>query len=758
MQNPASGVTTRFVRTFAAMSLCTAAMGGESVVLQEPERVVVDGRVGLTGSRSDHREVERLLASQLGDEVVTLFPELRGDADLRSLVVDQLLTHVASPYFTFDGDVGAFYRLPAEKESPRHAAMEIIGLLQSCAGESHFVSPLSIQEFHGGGEGRRSLRGLLGLFNELATDFSGNAHRRFDKTYERKKNVKIPIEKPLRTPGVFSVDERGRAEKHAPGIVARLKEVSNLPRLKGEGVRVVASALTWAFYGYDPDTCVYLEASRLYLADPDSDPWLARYFRALALNKEAWEVRGTGWFGDMPEESVQYFIERIAEAKQCLVEAHGLEPQRPEPAAEMVSLSGHGTSPEYGAIREWFEKSIAADARYPYSWRNMACMLRDVWGGSRAERVALMLRAASIEDGTSTIGLSAIAPIDSLYDDDAAVFTRPDVYAAAIKCLRPYLAAEARGETPRIHPSLAGSRLLAWAGANKDPALVREAVASPRFRYVAVGERDIDMHAPSLSEWAFRLDPNYGAAVSDLIDGMDGSDASVVRRGLTAAQAASVGRPTPHFVAQRMAEASRELPLLDLLDRNERIALAGPGSAAHRGVLHTSVDARWDEDGQTLLLGPDGGIGIAAGLGANFRVAGKIKFCGKPGKPTNPFLSVVAAASPRSAKYFQLGFEVSLSRTFVGVSGAKFPVPRFELTPEQRNADERSFVIEARGDRFSLSLDGGNPVELVLAPSIEPVDADRAHLCIRRLSLRGSAAGSKDAWIAVKELTVERIR
>lgn len=86
----------------------------------------------------------------------------------------------------------------------------------------------------------------------------------------------------------------------------------------------------------------------------------------------------TAW----PEAESQTYFEHVRAAESHLQKAHDLHPEFPEPAAAMIVV--RMLEPGAGTVRQWFERSVAAQLDFVGAYQNFAWSLKPEHGGSLA--------------------------------------------------------------------------------------------------------------------------------------------------------------------------------------------------------------------------------------------------------------------------------------------------------------------------------------------------------------------------------------
>lgn len=131
------------------------------------------------------------------------------------------------------------------------------------------------------------------------------------------------------------------------------------------------------------------------IASPRSE-WAKQTMLARLEIEYAWKIRGRDWASEVSEDSFKGFAEHLELASAHARKAHGLRADRPEAAADMITiLMGQEATKE--EIRDWFDLSTQAQFDYLAAYRSLLNAFSERWGGS--QRHVLMLGRRFAETG-----------------------------------------------------------------------------------------------------------------------------------------------------------------------------------------------------------------------------------------------------------------------------------------------------------------------------------------------------------------------
>jgi hypothetical protein len=173
------------------------------------------------------------------------------------------------------------------------------------------------------------------------------------------------------------------------------------------------------------------------IASPRSE-WAKQTMLARLEIEYAWKIRGRDWASEVSEDSFKGFAEHLALASAHARKAHDLRTDRPESAAEMITiLNGQEATKE--EIRGWFDLSTQAQFDYLPAYRSLLNACSEKWGGSQG--LVLMLGRRFAETGrydteVPDLVFDACLMITTEVANARAVFSHPLVKDAIVTYAR----------------------------------------------------------------------------------------------------------------------------------------------------------------------------------------------------------------------------------------------------------------------------------------------------------------------------------
>ncbi len=115
--------------------------------------------------------------------------------------------------------------------------------------------------------------------------------------------------------------------------------------------------------------------------DLEIAPWIRTMIQAEFLTRKAWDTRGGGYGGDIDPTVWQAFMKQEKKAVDYFKQALEINPNAPEPAAEITRLAR--TSAVNESMDEWFERTTEIQFDYMPVYEHMLVFnLFPRWGGS----------------------------------------------------------------------------------------------------------------------------------------------------------------------------------------------------------------------------------------------------------------------------------------------------------------------------------------------------------------------------------------
>jgi hypothetical protein len=124
---------------------------------------------------------------------------------------------------------------------------------------------------------------------------------------------------------------------------------------------------------------------------PRIEEWVRLVFSGARHLSRGWKARGDDYVDKVPPEGWKELEKELRLAKRDLERAHRLHPDRPEPAYRMMSVALGDQAGE--DMRDWFDRTLAAQMDYWSAYECQLNSLRPRWGGSYEEMWALGLEA-----------------------------------------------------------------------------------------------------------------------------------------------------------------------------------------------------------------------------------------------------------------------------------------------------------------------------------------------------------------------------
>lgn len=128
------------------------------------------------------------------------------------------------------------------------------------------------------------------------------------------------------------------------------------------------------------------------LAEVKPPEWVDAVFRGYLAVGAAWESRGDDLASGVTKEGWKGFHAHLADARRWLTHAWELRPDRPEAAAQMVTVAMGGGAGPGETTETWLERARAAVCDHDFALNCYVRSLLPRWGGSHAEMFAFAER------------------------------------------------------------------------------------------------------------------------------------------------------------------------------------------------------------------------------------------------------------------------------------------------------------------------------------------------------------------------------
>ena len=174
--------------------------------------------------------------------------------------------------------------------------------------------------------------------------------------------------------------------------------------------------------------------------------WLAQTLRGEKEIQLAWAARGNGMADTVTEDGWKGFNQHLALARKALNKAWRLDPSEPLAPSRMiyVSLGSSGI----GEMRQWFDRTVAAQFDNDDAWRQMRWGLRPRWHGDLDCMMAFGLTALNtrrFDTGVPLMFLRSVLEIQS-ENHDQFILRRTNVWPHLETMFNGYIGAATNDE------------------------------------------------------------------------------------------------------------------------------------------------------------------------------------------------------------------------------------------------------------------------------------------------------------------------
>lgn len=208
------------------------------------------------------------------------------------------------------------------------------------------------------------------------------------------------------------------------------------------------------FIGRSPDGAAVAIAKVSWL-----EPWVRECILGMLAYQQAWKARGTGWARDVKDANWRRFAALVAEARQHLVEAARLRPDRPEPLFYMIRVAADDPVPgEDGRL--WFDRLVALRFDSYNAYESILARLLPRWGGSYEEMLAFGRETLETGRFDTDVPLYQLRAITNIYNDQKGeeggaggtpIYDRPETYRTLVEVFEGFLKEPKRsGDKPRF--------------------------------------------------------------------------------------------------------------------------------------------------------------------------------------------------------------------------------------------------------------------------------------------------------------------
>ncbi len=200
------------------------------------------------------------------------------------------------------------------------------------------------------------------------------------------------------------------------------------------------TALRRAYDNFVPSG--YAVAYRCWAGDPGTDPWTARMIAGRLHLRLAWHRRSGARGSDVTKEGWEGFSHHLEQARVALTEAWELNPQMPEAATEMITVTMARAGRRGDGPRVWFDRAVQAQLDYLPAYRKLRWALRPRWGGSHEAIYSFGIECLKSERFDTHVPYElflALQDIVSDADDYDAWYSKRGVYEDVLAMIDGYL-------------------------------------------------------------------------------------------------------------------------------------------------------------------------------------------------------------------------------------------------------------------------------------------------------------------------------
>ncbi|MFA6563689.1 MAG: hypothetical protein WCV00_17425 [Verrucomicrobiia bacterium] len=130
------------------------------------------------------------------------------------------------------------------------------------------------------------------------------------------------------------------------------------------------------------------ELAELYSSSTKLAAWAKHTLLGYIEVRRAWEDRGSGWASTVTEQGWAGFSKHLKKARAELTQGWQLRPDRPEAAAEMITVVMGGCAESGDSLRLWFDRAVKAQFDYRPAYSDLSWALQPRWGGSHEAMLA----------------------------------------------------------------------------------------------------------------------------------------------------------------------------------------------------------------------------------------------------------------------------------------------------------------------------------------------------------------------------------
>lgn len=162
------------------------------------------------------------------------------------------------------------------------------------------------------------------------------------------------------------------------------------------------------------------------------DPWLQHLLQGYYYLRQAWHDRGSGYANTVTEAGWKSFHKNLKIAGEHFKKAWEIDPTLPAAPSRMMSIAM--ANGDDLAVRDWFDRTVAAQMDYSDAYNAMLWALRPRWGGSHGKMYKFGLECMETERYDTDVPfrlISVILQIDDELGNRGEAWRRPGVYKNA---------------------------------------------------------------------------------------------------------------------------------------------------------------------------------------------------------------------------------------------------------------------------------------------------------------------------------------
>ena len=233
-----------------------------------------------------------------------------------------------------------------------------------------------------------------------------------------------------------------------PSLIANTDQIALEALKKGLGPdsfqEQELAALRWRLTGGSAGSLFErrgAEAAEIVKQADNLPEWIKEFAQGRIFKDAAWGARGDGWSDEVTPEGAVGFQQNLELARQHLTAAWELNPSDPGAATCMISVI-MGESGDKTAMRQWFDRAVAAELDCQDAYNGFIWALRPRWHGSHAEMLLFAdecVRSNRFDTVIPSYYLKIVREVASEESDHDAIYKRPVIYRNLRYVLETYL-------------------------------------------------------------------------------------------------------------------------------------------------------------------------------------------------------------------------------------------------------------------------------------------------------------------------------